>query len=152
MTACPKCHFSRVPSLFSSSLTSVSLVPQSFHLKFFCADLILEFALQITRLLGQWSPGPSSLTLSLIWSNSPFSIYFSPTLGLLPWKSGLAVKFVAMISPLVSWGAKMRSAGRIRRTGPALRRRGGPGPCTPPSGPDKITGITSSPLHPLFTP
>ena len=55
-----------------------------------------------------------------------------------------------MISPLVHCGARMSMAGRMSRTGPALKSKGGPGPCTAP-GP--ITGITSSsrfhPLHPL---
>ena len=53
-----------------------------------------------------------------------------------------------MISPLVNCGARMSIAGRMSRTGPALRMKGGPGPWTTP-GP--LTGITSSPFHTPFT-
>ena len=49
-----------------------------------------------------------------------------------------------MISPLVNCGARMSMAGRMSRTGPELKSKGGPGPCTTP-GP--VTGITSSPAH-----
>ena len=52
-----------------------------------------------------------------------------------------------MISPLVDCGARMSMAGRMSRTGPALKSKGGPGPCTTP-GP--VTGITSSLFHPLI--
>ena len=40
----------------------------------------------------------------------------------------------------------MSMAGRMSRTGPELKSKGGPGPCTTPPGP--VTGITSSPAHP----